>query len=302
MNANPEPIETVAFSQYVAVHPNESLDTLDIIINQKITLEKYCTAVIEKLLELSPTQYSSFLIYQLALVSDPLYWLESFEKLICKNETVFVLNMALSRYHKLLNLIEKKRDLLQCPVLLPNKTTLAKRYINAESEERYFSFYEIKKLTNSFEDDNEKILLLTKEKHEYRQSNIEFINQKLPMFDVQCSKEIKQIYELQNIKSSIEKNKPVATITPVTFNKLQFNCNVNQFVDIFYQMSCEIFVEGKPMVQANINDIAEMIVQTFVDKEGKEISLQSVKTILKPSREDKRPNTYKRVDISKSFK
>lgn len=297
MNTNPKPIETVTFFHYVATHPNESSDTLDIIINQKITLEKYCTAVIEKLLELSPSQYSSFLIYQLALVSDPLNWLESFEKLICKNETVFVHKMALSRYHKLLNLIEKKRELLQCPVVLPNKTTLAKRYINAESEERYFSFYEIKKLTNSFEDDNEKILLLTKEKHEYRQSNIEFINQKLPMFDVQCSKEIKQIYELQNIKSSIEKNKPVATINPVTFNKLQFNCNVNQFVDIFYQMSREILVDGKPLLEGHPNDIITMLTNSFVDKEGKEISSLSVKTILKPSREDKRPNTHKRIEI-----
>jgi hypothetical protein len=64
-------------------------------------------------------------------------------------------------------------------------------------------------------------------------------------------------------------------------------------------MSCEIFVEGKPMIEGNINDIAEMIVNTFVDKDGREISLQSVKTILKPSREDKRPNTNKRIDISK---
>ena len=297
MNTNPKPIETVTFSHYVAVHPNDSLDTLDIIISQKNTLEKYCSAVIEKLLELTPTQYPSFLIYQLEKMSDPLNWLESFEKLICKNETVFVLNMALSRYHKLLILIEKKRDLLQCPVVLPNKTTLAKRYINAESEERYFSFYEIKKLTHSFEDDNEKILLLTKEKHEYRQSNIEFINQKLPMFDVQCSKEIKQIYELQNIKSSIEKNKPVATINPATFNKLQFNCNVNQFVDIFYQLSREILIEGKPLLEGHPNDIINMLTNSFVDKEGKEISSLSVKTILKPSREDKRPNTHKRIEI-----
>lgn len=299
MNLHLKPIETVSFTQFVAVHSKASSNDLDIIINQKITNERYCDALLEKLLELATSQFSAFLKYQLDKVNDPLNWLDTFEKLICKNERIFVQHMALSRYHKLLILIEKKRDLLQCPVVLPTKTTLAKRYINAESEERYFSFYEVKKLTNSFEDDNEKILLLTKEKHEYRQSNIEFINQKLPMFDVQCSKEIKQIYELQNIKSTIEKNKPIATINPVTFNKLQFNCNVNQFVDIFYQMSCEVFVEGKPMVQGNVNDIAEMLVHTFVDKEGKEISLQSVKTILKPSREDKRPNTNKRIDLNK---
>ena len=70
-------------------------------------------------------------------------------------------------------------------------------------------------------------------------------------------------------------------------------------MDIFYQMSREILIEGKPMVEGNINDIAEMIVNTFIDKDGKELSPLSVKTILQPSREDKRPNTNKRIDISK---
>lgn len=270
----------------------------DIIANTKFSLQDYCNALINKIFELSSSDYPAFLNYQISLVKEPVLWLSNLEELISNNEDIFTDKKALCRYNKLFNLIEKKKDSLQ---LVHTKATkpLSKRRINAESEDRYFSFYEIKKQISVLEDDNEKILILTKEKHDYRQANIEFINQKLPLFDVQCRQEITQIYELQTIKESIKKFKPDASVPVSKPNKLQFNCNVNQFVDIFYQMSSEILVEGKPMIEGNINDIAEMIVNSFVDKDGREISLQSVKTILKPSREDKRPNTHKKIDINK---
>lgn len=284
----------------MAVTPVQSTNiNLDVIVEEQSTIDDYCNAVIQKLFKLPQTQFLNFINHQLEQVKSPSSWLDSFDLLIAENEKLFVENGLLSRYNKLCNLIEKKRELLQCSTAKPIKPNVAKRYINAESDERYFSFYEIKKQLASLDDDNEKILLLTKEKHEYKQANIEFLNQKLPLFDKQCAKEIEQIYEMQNIKSTIEKQKPATTISPNNFTKLQFNCNVNQFVDIFYQLSREILVDGKPVIEGNINDVANIIVNSFVDKDGKEISPQSVKTILQPSREDKRPNSNKRIDVTK---
>lgn len=295
-----ENIQTASFVEMVVVHSAQIYNlNFDIVFDKKPTTQEYCIALIRKVFELSQSDYPTFLNHQTNLVKEPVIWLNNFEDLISNNEDLFTEKRVLCRYNKLFHLIESKRKELQLSGVKEIKSIIAKRYINAESEDRYFSFYEIKKQIDILDDDNEKILLLTKEKHEYRQSNIEFINQKLPLFDKQCSKEIEQIYEMQSIKSNIDKYKPLATINPDTFNKLQFNCNVNQFVDIFYQLSRELFVEGKPFVEGNINDITAMIVNTFVDKEGKEMSPQSVKTILQPSREDKRPNTNKRIDISK---
>lgn len=300
MNPIKTPLKSVPFLEQMTVTSQQSTNAnLDVIIEEQVTLENYCNALIDKLLKLPKTQFQNFIIHQLEIVKSPLSWLDSFDLLIAENEKLFVENGLLFKYNKLCNLIEKKRDLLQCSTVKPAKPTIAKRYINAESEDRYFSFYEIKKQLATLEDDNEKILLLTKEKHEYKQGNIEFLNQKLPLFDKQCSKEIEQIYEMQSIKSSIDKLRPAATINPNTFTKLQFNCNVNQFVDIFYQLSREILVDGKPIIEGNINDVATIIVNSFVDKDGKEISPQSVKTILQPSREDKRPNSHKRIDVTK---
>jgi len=292
--------QTTAFLEMVVAHSaKKSNHDFDIILDKKVTVQDYCTALINKIFELHQSDYPTFLNYQTSQVKEPIVWLNRFEELISNNEDLFTNKKALSRYHKLFNLIESKRKEVQFSGAKENRQTIAKRYINAESEERHFSFYEVKKQIDNLDDDSEKILILTKEKHEYRQANIEFINQKLPLFDKQCSKEIEQIYELQSIKSTIEKFKPNTPGNSSVQIKLQFHCNVNQFVDVFYQMSREIIVEGKPMVEGNINDIATMIVNTFIDKDGREISLQSVKTILQPSREDKRPNNHKRIDITK---
>ena len=300
MNSDKPTTKTVPFEELIAVtHLLSTNKNLDVITEEQITLDEYCSAIVDKLFNLPQTQFLNFINHQLEQVKSPLGWLDSFDLLIAENEKLFVEKGLLFKYNKLCNIIEKKRDLLQPPIVKVVKSTIAKRYINAESEERYFSFYEIKKQLVTFEDDNDKILLLTKEKHEYKQANIEFLNQKLPLFDKQCSKEIEQIYEMQTIKSSIEKLKPATTINPSILTKLQFNCNVNQFVDIFYQLTREIIIDGKPIIDGNINDVAAIIVNSFVDKDGKEISIQSVKTILQPSREDKRPNTHKKIDINK---
>lgn len=294
------PINTAPFTEYVAVKEKQSTNNkLDIIINAPISLDNYCQALLEKILTLTYSDYIHFLKHQTAQVQSPIIWLDELEQFLCWNEELFIEKRMLHRYDKIHHCIEIKREVIKNRQSKIVKVSPAKRYINAESEERYFSFYEIKKELDLLQDDNQKILFLTKEKHEYRQANIEFINQKLPQFDKQCSKEIEQIYEMQTIKSTINKLSPTTMATTESFTKLKFNCNVNQFVDIFYQFTREMLVDGKPFIEGNINDVITMIVNSYVDKEGKEISALSVKTILKPSREDKRPNTHKRIDISK---
>ena len=83
------------------------------------------------------------------------------------------------------------------------------------------------------------------------------------------------------------------------FKKMQINCNLNQFIDIHYQFSRELFVDGKSILDGSVNDLVAIIVNSYVDKDGKEISPETVKTILTPSRTEKRPKPHKRIDIDK---
>jgi hypothetical protein len=293
-------MQTAEFVELLAVPQAQAKNPLfDIIIEGKVNTQNYCNALIAKILELKQSQFPLFIDYQFNLVKNPEVWICKLEKLLANNEAFFSSKTAMSRYNKLYFLIEKKRTELQSSSVKETVVKTPKKFINAESEDRYFSFYEIKKELEKIKDDNQKILLLTKEMFEYQQANIEFINQKTPFYDAQCTKEIENIYALQKIQAAIEEAQKLKLSSPKPNKKLKFNGNLNQLVDMFYQLNRELFIDGKPYIDENTNDLADWIVNSFLDKEGKEISPLTVKTILKPSKEDKRPNTHKRLDIDK---
>jgi hypothetical protein len=293
-------MQTAEFVELLAVPQAQAKNPLfDIIIEGKVNTQNYCNALIAKILELKQSQFPDFINYQFNLVKNPEVWICKLEKLLANNEAFFSSKTAMSRYNKLYILIEKKRTELQSSSVKQPVAKTPKKFINAESEDRHFSFYEIKKQLEKINDDNQKILLLTKEMFEYQQANIEFINQKTPFYDAQCTKEIENIYALQKIQVAIEEAQKLKLSSLIPTKKIKFNGNLNQLVDMFYQLNRELFIEGKPYIDANTNDLAAWIVNSFLDKEGKEISPLTVKTILKPSKEEKRPNTHKRLDIDK---
>ena len=300
MNSKDQNMQTAPFVELLAVPAALAKNPLfDIIVEDKINIQNYCNALIAKILELKQSQFPAFIDYQFNQVKNPEIWICKLEKLLANNEAFFSSKTALSRYNKLYILIDKKRTELQSSRVKEPVAKTPKKFINAESEDRHFSFYELKKQLDNINDDNQKILLLTKEMFEYQQANIEFINQKTPFYDAQCTKEIENIYALQKIQAAIEEAQELKLSSPKPNKKLKFNGNLNQLVDMFYQLNRELFIDGKPYIDENTNDLADWIVNSFLDKEGKEISPLTVKTILKPSKEDKRPNTHKRLDIDK---
>lgn len=292
--------QTASFSETTSINSTTGIaSSFDIILDQNTTLQNYCYAIMRKVFELPHTDYSAFINYQTNLVKEPTLWLNHFEELISNNEDQFTGKKSLCRYQKLFNLIEKRRTELQSTSIKEPKRNTPKKYINAENEDRHFSFYELKKQLNDTPCEKERIILLTKEQYEYQQTNIDFINQKLPLYDQQCVKEIEQIYAIRKLKTELSSAIPETKPNQLPYNKLKVNCNVNQFVDIFYQLHRELFANGSPIIDGNVNDMVSMIVNSFTDKEGNEISPQTVETILKPSRTDKRPKPHKRIDIDK---
>lgn len=292
--------QTASFSEMTSVSSTNTIaPNFDIILEDTTNLQTYCDALIKKIFELTQTEYPNFINYQTTLVKEPTLWLNNFEELISNNEDQFTSKRSLCRYNKLFHLIEKKRTELQSASVKETKVNTPKKYINAENEERHFSFYELKKQLTITPCDKDKIMLLTREQYEYQQSNIDFINQKLPLYDQQCAKEIEQIYAFKKLKEELGTAEPDKNCNKNQFNKLQFNGNLNQLVDIFYQLNRELFVDGRSFLEGNTGDIANLIVNAFIDKDGNEISPDTVKTILTPSRTDKRPKPHKRIDIDK---
>lgn len=286
------------FSEWRAVDTAQSAASIfDITHDQEPTLENYCIALLEKVFTIPQSQLPEFITYQIQLNSDGTTWLNKFEKLLANNEELFITQKALSRFNKLYNIIEKKRTELQASSVKEIKQPTPKRFINADAEDRYFSFFEVKQHVEKMESFNDKILYLNEEIFEYRQADIISINNKLQPYDQQCVQLIEKLQTLRKMRSEIEKEKELEQTNKQTIKKLKFNGNLNQLVDIFYQLSRELFVDGKSFIDASNGDIVNMIVNNFIDKDNNEISPQTVETILKPSRGDKRPKTHKRIDL-----
>jgi len=83
--------------------------------------------------------------------------------------------------------------------------------------------------------------------------------------------------------------------------KLLWNGQINVLVDIFYQLLNEVKEGDNPILKARPDDVAKMILNNFCDKNGNDLSLTTIKTILQPGRADKRPkaSNSKRIDVKR---
>jgi len=290
----------VQFTEHTAVSKELSENALfDILIENAKNNETYCQELMNKILKLPYAKLPDFFSHHCNYAEAPIKWLNKLEKLIYENEEIFVNTTMRGRMMKCYTIIESKRKELE---ILSSRNIHSKpqmQYINAECEERYFSFREVKNKVNAMSDYTDKIMFLTKEKFNYEQASIVFINPKLPDYSDQCQKEIDQIQHLIRLTDELSKTQMRHNSSDISFNRLKINCNINQLVDIFYQLHRELFTDGKPIIDGNVNDIIAVIVNSFVDKDGRELSSETVKTILTPSKSDKRPKPHKRIDVDK---
>lgn len=292
--------QTVQFTEWTAVSREQSENALFDIVQEDVTNNAlYCSALMNKVLSLPYAKLPDFFSHHCDFTTNPIKWLNKFEKLISENEEIFVNTTMRGRMMKCYTIIESKRKELE---ILRNRHTHTKppiQYINAECEERYFSFREVKSKVNAMADYTDKIMFLTNEKFDFEQASIDFINPKLPDYSDQCQKEIDQIQHLIRLTDEFSKEQMQKNTNGIPFNKLKINCNINQLVDIFYQLHRELFTDGKPIIDGNVNDFVAVIVNSFTDKDGRELSPDSVATMFKPSKTDKRPKPHKRIDIDK---
>ena len=231
----------------------------------------------------------------------PLLWLNKFEKLIELNIELFSGTRNQSRLLKIYTCLETKREKLESQDIDENKIKPAKKYINAESEERYFSFYEVQKEVDRISTDREKILFLTREKFAYERAIITVQYLQLPLFPKECDKLINEIETLAKLQEEEKSTELSEKSTVDFFKKVKTNLKVNQLVDIFIQLQREYFVDSRPAIEAENSEIVQLICNNFIDKDGNSISPQTVKTIMMPSKPEKRPKGSNIVDISKNF-
>ncbi|QIG88506.1 hypothetical protein G6R40_02455 [Chryseobacterium sp. POL2] len=290
----------VQFTELTSVYKEEADNSVYNIYKEETKTNKaYCQAVIDKIFNLPYAKLPEFFSHHCIFLADPIKWLNKFEKLISENEELFTTSGNQGRMIKCYTIIESKRKEIEQTGYKHTAAKLPMMYVNAECEERYFSFKETKKKVHLAGSYTDKIMFLTKEKFDYEQASIDFINPKLPDYSTQCQKEIDQIQHINRLTNEFSLDVSQSNIGIMPHNKLKINCNINQLVDVYYQLHRELFTDGKPIIDGHINDITAVIVNSFVDKDGRELSPQTIRTLLTPSRTDKRPKPHKRIDIDK---
>ena len=134
--------EAVQFKEctQVALH-NVKSEEFDIIEVQPLTNDGYCQALIDKVFEISHSEIADFIKHQLLYVKDKLHWINKFEKLVSVNESLFKKQRNKTRLMKIISSADLIRSTLIKPTTIKDDDRPAPRYVNADSEERYFSFY-----------------------------------------------------------------------------------------------------------------------------------------------------------------
>ena len=207
----------------------------------------------------------------------------------------------MSRYNKLYFLIEKKRTELQSSSVKETVVKTPKRLINAESEDRYFSFSEVKIHIAALTNYPDKILYLNEEICEYKQSEVYFINNKLLDYRKQCKALLKQIQNEKILKCQLEKeqleekSKMALEIKP-TF-KIQINGPINILTDAYKQMMNDVKPNGKPYIAYKIKEVTKFICDNYIDEHGNELSPLTIRTYLSPTRSDKDPNNDWKIKL-----
>jgi hypothetical protein len=296
LKANLPNIKTAPFTEYVTTTKEQSKNQLlDIIIEEEVNVENYCSALLSKVFELPQSKFPRFINYQTDLVQDDLKWLNKFEKLLGLNENLFLAGSCLCRFNKILTIIDKKIDEVKSLRVRAAKKATPKRLINAEAEDRHFSFHEVKEYVERLTDFEEKLIYLTEEIFEYKQADIIYINSKLQPYNDQCSFLIEKLQTIRSMKSNrakeLDQDKEAANSNATPRIQIQLNGPINIITHAFKQMMVNVKPNGTAYIPYKIKDIAQFICDNFVDENGQPLSQATIQTYLSPNRTDKDPNS-----------
>lgn len=282
VNSEPGEFDVIAFG------PDHAPD---FIVSGQFSLQQYCTCLLHRLFLLDKSDIKPFIQYQYEQLEEPLIWLNKFEKLIDLNRDLYTTKERIMKMEKALVVIELFRQDIQTHKISP-----ASR----------FNFDKLKLKVKNYPTVEEKLLCLAEAKTEYLQNK----PAQVPPGEVPFDEKVQLEIDLLKTQSKLSRKRQQTFTTPENKSplsprkkspqspaKFQINSNLNVFVDIFFQLMHEKKINGKPYLDASPNELCEMISTYFKDKEGHDISIDTIKTILKPSRFEKRPKGNSRFDI-----
>ena len=159
-----------------------------------------------------------------------------------------------------------------------------------------FDFDKLKARIKNYQNSEEKLFALYEAQAEYLQNKPKVIDPTETPFDVKCTIEIDKIEKLEQLKKRMPERNAILNKQPLK-QKIGIRGHINILVDAFYQMLHEKKANGLPYLDISTPDLIHFITSNFTDKDGHPLSESTVRTILSPSRTEKRPKNGNKVHL-----
>lgn len=245
----------------------------------KFNKELYCKCLLHKLFTIPKSKIKPFIQYQCDKIQEPIVWLNKLEKLIDLNRELFTAKEQIMKFDKALMIIEVLRDAIEHQKI---------------ASATVFDIKEVKNKLKQYDTVEDKLFYLCEVETEYKQQRPAVLNPHSVPFDEQITLEIEKLNKQEVLREKSNLKKGTVSIANKTYaiTPIKLNCNINYFVDVFFQLSHE-----KQAIANPLKEISEFIANNVIDKDGNQISADSVYTMLKPSNFDKRPKGNSRFKL-----
>ena len=286
-------IQWVEFHEHPISHPKNVKVELFEIYSQGFKQSKeqqdyfdhqlYGKLLLERVLNLNSVLLTRFLNFQCEIVKRPCSWLTSLDMLLEYNVDFLIeINLG-KKLNTAMNLVNDKRtEYQQVPSFYreddfeednPYRINLAKIELNKLKTYR------------------EKKVYLLRMKTDYLQNQYNYDKEDGVDFDIQIELELDYLKKLEQIDGSESAQ-----------SNAVWNGQINQLVDMFFQCLHIKTSNGNPLMETSNEQLVQIIKNTFCKKDGTRFSTSTIRTILKPTRYDKRPKGHKKIDVKSILK
>jgi hypothetical protein len=286
-------IQWVEFHEHPISHPkNVKVELFEIYskglvqspeLHQSFNHPLYCKLLLEKVLKLNSLLLSRFLDYQCKLLNRPYSWLTALDMLLEFNVDLLLELNSSTKLNDGLNLVNEKRTEYQQVPRLYREDDFG--------NENPYRFELVKKALTKIKTKQEKRNYLLRIKTDYLQNKYNYDKEDGVDFDVQID------LELDFLKEMV-----VPEEESTSRSNIIWNGQINQLVDVFFQFLQMKIGNGDPLMETSNEQLITVITNTFCKKDWSRFSAATIRTILKPTRYDKRPKGNKKIDIEMILK
>ncbi len=248
----------------------------------------YCRLLLDRVLSLNSAYLSRFLNYQCELLKRPYSWLTSLDMLLEFNVDLMKEIKLVEELRSAMNLVNEKRMEYQ-------KIPRFYREDDFEVDNPY-RYDLIKSHLDKLKTHHKKKAYLLRMKTDYLQNLYDYDRGDGVDFDVKIDLELAYLDSIQKMRNEKDFELEAKSIFLVWEGPL------NVLVDFYYQCLNYKTENNRPMLSATKREIENFIVKHYRKPDGSEFNATTIRTILTPSRNEKRPNEDKRISLEKIIK